>query len=380
MIDRYFGISSRITKWKESSLFEQEMSDSAQSNFESRRLYCEYYKNIDPVYYERGKEFAQKLIKENCLDFEGSTFEDIYNDMVYCLHRYGLSFQDYLIYNLYNKSEYSRGQFVSDKLRYYYCDILNGPDVYNLMTDKLKCYEEYNRFYKREVIPVINQEDKSGFLKFVSLHRNFIYKPLNEHSGHGITIINSSEVDPQKWFEEKIQTGPGIIEELIMQGETLNIINPNSINSCRVLTFRIDREVTIIGVTLRMGDGRGITDNAGAGGIFASVNPQTGIIQSDAKNYKNQHFNFHPFTGTQIIGYKLPDWEDALNMIREIVLQREDTTMISWDIAYSNKGWLLVEANDNGDWSLIQSNFELGKKKELYNLKDKYFEIKSKSR
>jgi len=51
----------------------------------------------------------------------------------------------------------------------------------------------------------------------------------------------------------------------------------------------------------------------------------------------------------------------------------EGTTLISWDIAYSNKGWLMVEANDNGDWSIIQSNQKIGKKAELYSYMDEFF-------
>ena len=131
--------------------------------------------------------------------------------------------------------------------------------------------------------------------------------------------------------------------------------------------------MTIIGATLRMGVGNSIKDNAGLGGIYASVDPSTGVIQSDAKNYMNEHFLFHPTTRCQIIGFRMPEWDKAKALITDMATHRLGTTLISWDIAYSERGWCMVEANDNGDWSIIQSNFQKGRKRELVDLMDRYF-------
>ena len=39
----------------------------------------------------------------------------------------------------------------------------------------------------------------------------------------------------------------------------------------------------------------------------------------------------------------------------------------------------MIEANDNGDWSIIQSNKKIGKKAELYSYMDEYFKLTSKN-
>lgn len=54
----------------------------------------------------------------------------------------------------------------------------------------------------------------------------------------------------------------------------------------------------------------------------------------------------------------------------------KDSTLIAWDIAYSTNGWVMVEANENGDWSIIQSNKKKGMKNELFMLMDNYFKQK----
>lgn len=117
-------------------------------------------------------------------------------------------------------------------------------------------------------------------------------------------------------------------------------------------------------------------DNAGSGGIYASVDPKYGFVQTDAINYKGEHFNLHPDTNIQIVGYKFPKWNEAVSMIYDMAMNIKGTTLVSWDIAYSDKGWVMVEANDNGDWSIIQSNQKIGKKAELFSYMDEYFKLK----
>ena len=104
------------------------------------------------------------------------------------------------------------------------------------------------------------------------------------------------------------------------------------------------------------------------------------MVETDARNYRGDIFEFHPDTNLKFKGYHLPEWSSARSFINDMALNQEGATLISWDIAYSSKGWLMVEANDNGDWSIIQSNMREGKKKLLYSLMDKYFNSNSETK
>ena len=191
-------------------------------------------------------------------------------------------------------------------------------------------------------------------------------------------MFSASEIDDKRnFFQYLLQNGPFIIEELIVQGQELAVMHSTCINSLRVVTFFNGEDVKIIGVTWRIGVGTAVMDNAGAGGIYAGVDPNTGIVQTDARNYKGNHYLFHPDSGVQIVGFRLPKWEEALAMIKEMVTLLSGTTLISWDIAYGEKGWCMVEANENGDWSILQSNKQEGKKEELFLLMDSYFKNKN---
>ena len=373
--DRYFGVSPRIARWKINTPLERFIGHRADKSESWKKIYVFYYKLFDNKYYRGGISMIKGLIETRQEDFRDYNTKYIIRDMIYSLHRFGFSFQDYCIYGFVRLTPRSRRTFVADKLRYHYCDILNKKEIEHLMTDKYACYNAYKRFYKREMIGCYNAKDKKTFIDFVSRHERFIFKPMNEHSGHGIKILNSTQINSDLFFDESISKGEFVVEELIQQGKELSLIHPYSINSLRVVTFVINRNVKIIGATLRMGCGEAFTDNAGSGGIYASVDFQHGIIQTDAVNYKGEHFNFHPTTDVQIIGLKLPKWLEALDLIEKITTNVEGTTLISWDIAYSNNGWVMVEANDNGDWSILQSNKKEGLKSVLYSSMDEYFNV-----
>ena len=373
--DRYFGISQRIARWKIDTPLENWLSYKADKSEFWKYVYVLYYKLFDAKYYRVGLGLIEAVINEHKIEWKGADKKWVGRDMIYCLHRYGISFQDFCIYDFINQNSRGRNLFVSDKLRYHYCDILNSPDILPLLTDKYACFLKYKEFFKREVLGCYSITDMSAFLRFADKHERFIYKPLNEHSGHGVRCVSVKDYSGGGiLFEELIKMGPFIVEEIIVQGYELAMMHANSVNSLRVVTFVLKGAVHILGVTWRIGVGNEIVDNAGAGGIYASVDPVNGIVQTDAMNYRGEHYNIHPTSKVQIVGFKLPFWDDALSMIKAMATKINGTTLISWDIAYSNKGWLMVEANDNGDWSIIQSNKRQGMKEILYSYMDMYFE------
>lgn len=369
---KYFGMSSRIARWKIDTSLEHWLGRHADNSDFWKKLYVLYYRIVDNKYYKIGIEMVNRSIEVHEKDFTNYTKDYVIRDMLYCLHRFGFSFQDYCIYGLVNKTLQCRKTFVADKLRYYYCDILNAPFVKEMMTDKYVCYQNYKKFYKRDVLGCYTERDKESFLSFVSKHSRFIFKPLEEHSGHGIKIFSTNEINVDSFVQEMLINGPFIVEELIVQGKEVAIMHPYSVNSLRVVTFVIGEKVHIIGVTWRIGVGNSVMDNAGSGGIYASVDFEYGFVQTDAINYKGDHYNVHPDTKIPIVGYQLPQWDEAVSLIHEMATAVKGTTLVSWDIAYSTKGWLMVEANDNGDWSIIQSNKRIGKKRELFFYMDQY--------
>lgn len=378
MKDKYFGISPRIARWKLDTPFENWLSFKADKSEFWKKMYVLYYRFFDKEYYNGGLKIIKNIIANNKDQFSNHDEQYIINDMIYCLHRFGLSFENYRAFNLLDKDFDYRNSFIPDKLRYYYCDILNDKKVSHLMTDKYETYKRYRKYYKRSVVCCRTKDDIKLFENFINEFPHFIFKPLCEHSGHGIHIDeldSNNEEKTRNYFYENINKGPFVVEELMVQHPDINVFHPQSINSFRVVTFVLGKEVRIFSVIWRLGVGNSIVDNAGSGGIYASVNPSTGIVKTDARNYKGEHFINHPDTNCQIKDYRLPNWEDAVALVKAMALEVEGTNYISWDLAYTVKGWCMVEANENGDTQVNQTNEEIGLKSQIFALMDKFFEL-----
>lgn len=378
--DKYFGLSNRIARWKIDTHIENWLACRADFSNWWKRVYILYYKIFDRKYYKTGVSMAKDIIHTHQKEFRDYDESYIVMDMIYSLHRFGASFLDYQMYNFIGRDAYYKNSFVSDKLRYHYCDVLNDASIEQIMTDKYRCYQSYKDFYDRDIIGCYSEDDIGRFLKFFSEHESFIIKPMNGNSGHGVEVILSSSVDDSVCFyKEKIKKGPFVVEELIKQGQELSVLHAESVNTLRIMTFVLNENVKIIGAVLRMGVGKSKIDNAGSGGIFASIDYENGIVQSDAIDFKGNHYNFHPDTNTQIVGFRLPEWQRAQSFINDLAFNINGTTLVAWDIAYSENGWTLVEANDNGAWRVMQSNNKVGLKAILYSYMDMFLSIKVKS-
>ena len=298
-------------------------------------------------------------------------------DMVYCLHRFGISFDEYCMYYFINRNVHSRSQFVSDKLRHYYSELVNSKEIIKILNDKYSSYLHYKEFYKREVLGCYSPDDKAKFQTFVGQHERSIFKPIGGNCGRGVQKMSVSDKNTSSsLFDNLISKGPFVIEELIKQGKEMASLHPQSINTVRFSTFVLNGAVQIIAAVLRIGKGESVVDNAGSGGMYASVDVKRGIVQTDARTYSDIHYNVHPDTGIQIVGFRLPQWDEAVSLVCQMALKHKGSTLIAWDIAYSDHGWLMVEGNAVGSWDVLQSNRQIGLKPYLFTLMDKYFETK----
>lgn len=295
-------------------------------------------------------------------------------DMIYSLHRYGINFTEYFVHKYYTLNVAGREQINNLRLQYGFCELVNDSSLRELFDNKGLTYEKFKPFYKRNLISINTIEDFPIFETFLAQHNSFIYKPLKGVCGRGIKIYKDNCADHRELFNDFIKNGPFVIEELIDQGEGMAVLHPESINTLRVATFNLQGDVIIYGAGIRMGTGDSIVDNAGSGGLFCHVNHEFGFIDTNAKDYTKEYI-FHPDTGVRFIGFDIPKWEEAKKLVTAMARTIECATVISWDLAYSKKGWCMVEANDVGGPNLIQGNGEYNRHL-LLDLIDKYFEDK----
>lgn len=128
--------------------------------------------------------------------------------------------------------------------------------------------------------------------------------------------------------------------------------------------------VYIYGGAVRIGIGNSNIDNAGAGGIYASIDTNIGVIVSKAMDNKSNRYVLHPDSKVILPGFKLPMWDEAIKLIKKLATTIPGANLLAWDLAYSKDGWCLVEANDIGEQYLLQAPEQQGVKPQLIKMFD----------
>lgn len=161
--------------------------------------------------------------------------------------------------------------------------------------------EEYSRDF-------VFSRDTLNVRQFIKRHSIFISKPLSDYGGHGVTIINLSEIGSRPL---DITSKDLILEEIIIQKGLLHDLHPSSVNTLRVITLLRNGESEFLHSFLRTGRNGAITDNTSSGGIAWQVDSDTGIIGKGYDDFCNI-YERHPDTNMQVSGHTIPHYKKAI--------------------------------------------------------------------
>lgn len=99
----------------------------------------------------------------------------------------------------------------------------------------------------------------------------------------------------------------------------------------------------------------GVTDNFAQGGIAVGIDIEKGSLKKVAKDkYGNRYFK-HPKTNWAFDEARLPFWNEIIETVIKAAKVLSEVRLIGWDIALTDEGPLILEANRKSDFYLSQS-------------------------
>lgn len=235
-------------------------------------------------------------------------------------------------------------------MNYYY--ELNSTDYEDLCTDKGKSYDFFKNYFHRGACVVLSEKDTEQLMNFLKKYDKVIVKPIAGMQGIGIQIIESKDVLQNKVNLLDVFKDGCIVEELLKQDNDFSLIYPKSINTLRLHCFKTTPEITYL-AALRFGQGGNFVDNGHSGGIVCVLDVETGVVINAFDN-SGKNYIYHPDTLKQLVGFKVPHWEEALALGAELLNLVEGESQIALDLALINEQWVFIEANSNGDLSFYQ--------------------------
>ena len=142
-----------------------------------------------------------------------------------------------------------------------------------------------------------------------------------------------------------------IVQKAVHQHDALNALNPSSVNTLRIFTYRSGMEVLVLYTVLRIGRLGRETDNETAGGMSVRIN-KDGTLAKYAYSKPGDDMIEKTDTGIMLDGYRIPIYEKAVKAVKVAHLQLPYYNLIGWDISINKEGEpVLIEWNTQPDLS-----------------------------
>ena len=335
------------------------------------RLYIEHNIKISET-----KRFSAEIPSPDYFPHKNLQFEKIVLDYKRALKKHRVTWSEYFSqYEFWKLSEIERSSFVSRSNAQKMYRRLVRKDVRELMHDKEKFLVTFEKYIYRRWI-CLNEGDvsKKEELKNMLKQGDCIVKPISGSLGSGVRKISMKDINDIDTLYKDLCEERVLVEECLTATNEIQLFNPDSLNTIRVVTISKNPKVTVFGAFIRMGRKGAVVDNAHAGGIFAQINVDTGIIESCGITTDGDKYDKHPDTGKQILGFKIPYWDEIKKQCIEAALSIENLYFAGWDVCIRPDGRIeFIEGNHAPDFDVMQSPLKVGVKEKLNKITNEYF-------
>ena len=290
-----------------------------------------------------------------------------------CLLRYGATVCDYFEYQFWKKRHVERSEYVTMLFSRKIQKKFNRGDK-EVFLDKVKFNKIYAQFRSIKSMDLSTDEcTVDDFVAFVrDCNRKVLMKPLMGASGRGIYMpdVATDEMAVELFNAVKANGEDYLAEELFEQTGSLYDINPACLNTVRLFTLNDGHHVYLMCAGVRIGGGDGIVDNIHSGGMVCELEKDTGTIIGPGYNLRGERFVRHPKTGKLLPGAVVPQWNKVLETVKIAATVTPNLGHCAWDVAVSETDVTLIEANEQGNFDLIQCCCQRGCKKDYLKVMD----------
>lgn len=296
----------------------------------------------------------------------------------------GLTATNYYSYRLYrtDKPKEDKALFLGYFEGWRWQMAVNRPDSTYLVFDKLI----FSRYLNACGIPqpeclgvfgkprglfdaTAGTRTRSDFERFLSEGRqeNFFLKPVCGRGGSGNFSVGACIEERREWelLPSRQRITAAELTELVTRADTpymaqermiphpdLCCFGSDVLHTIRFITV-LDGDVRIAQAALRIGLGKLPVDNTTKGNAVAGIDLSSGTLRSAVALSDPQRpgvpqgVDRHPLTGVRIGGQQIPQWDEAIEMLKRAAAFFHPLSVLAWDVAITQKGPVVIEANTN---------------------------------
>jgi len=278
-------------------------------------------------------------------------------DMLWCIPFRLTLPSEYCCYGFDFIPRYKRKDYNTLIKRKYAYKQLATPSARKITENKYYQASILRQYFNREFLhsPTMTMED---FKSFIENEEKFIYKPLCSSRGTGQRVYHLDRCRSAEELFDEIKALPGgILEQWICQHESLSNLYPDAVHIARIHTIHDGsaKDILVYGSNLSIAYKGEIANTSLNTTLSAQVDDKTGVVTTDCYDAEFNIFREIPGSNIPIKGFQLPDWDKALDLVRQSAARIPDLRLIGWDVAFTPNGPVIVEGNTMAEQVGIQS-------------------------
>lgn len=316
---------------------------------------------------------------------EGISPGRIFREMIALgARRRGLTQHEYFGYHLYRKEltiEQKR-EFVGEAGNYHLNLQLSPPTLTNMrgfLRDKLahgalwrqweiptaRMQALFSRDRWAGPIPVLRNAD--AIVSFLSQDARF---PVFGKPFDGLQAVGSVRIDSVTPVQDAAQLADGrvvsisalaeeiardypdgyLFQDVVEQHPEVTAVLGPTLSAPRLVTVIPDDKPEMLYSYWKIASPKAMSDNFWQeGSMLARIDIKTGTVQNCivGKGPEVQDVEQHPVTGKPIVGFQIPHWQEAVEMVRHAHSIFPINGCLGWDIGFGAEGPVLMECNEN---------------------------------
>jgi len=217
-------------------------------------------------------------------------------------------------------------------------------------------------------------EDIAAFLRTTDRYPLF-GKPIEGNSSQSAGVISILRHDPQTdtlvrhdgttvpvdTFAAEIEryfgSGSYLFQQRILPHGDIAAACGDNLGTVRIVTVSEDGRIDPLYAAWKIAAPDAVADNFWRkGNLLAHIDLATGapVRVRTGGGFRYEEVERHPETGARLLGVALPDWEQAIETVRDAHSLVPQVGILGFDLALSSRGPVIIEANTHPNHTLYQ--------------------------
>ena len=166
---------------------------------------------------------------------------------------------------------------------------------------------------------------------------------------HDRNVIINNKFSDILSLKKMVSGAVFILQTTIHQHPEMNRINNSCVNTIRAITIHDGETANNFINYLRLGVGNSIVDNVSHGGLGCRIREDGMLFNTAMDKYGyTGRITHHPDSKVEFKGFKIPFYHEALKLVVRMHQCFHCFFIIGWDIAITESGPIIIEANPVG--------------------------------